>query len=140
MLPSGSVLNLLFTIGFGVVGLVSLIYSLLFLVVQWAGTTFTLRLGLFREDPAVWRTFAFSLGVFIYCITAALTIGTRTQVSLAVPVSAILLALLALGFMYSVQTRAFASIQLGPCLDTIATRTRRALTTVHTTYAPPWTT
>ncbi|QMU69121.1 DUF2254 domain-containing protein [Streptacidiphilus sp. P02-A3a] len=136
MIPSGSVLSLLFTIGFGVVGLVSLVYSLLFLVVQWAGTTFTLRLGLFREDPAVWRTFAVSLGVFIYCVTAALTIGTRAQVSLALPVSAILLALLALGFMYSVQTRAFASIQLGPCLDTIATRTRRTIAAVHTRPLP----
>ena len=137
LVPSASVLSLLFTIGFGVVGLVSLIYSLLFLVVQWAGTTFTLRLGLFREDPAVWRTFAFSVGVFIYCVTAALTIGTRSQVSLAVPVSAILLALLALGFMYSVQTRAFASIQLGPCLDTIATRTRRGMAAVYTRPLPP---
>jgi hypothetical protein len=137
LIASGSVLNLLLTIGFGVIGLVSLVFSLLFVVVQWAGTTFTPRLGLFREDPAVWRTFAFSLGVFTYCITAALAIGTRPQVSVAVPVSAVMLTLLALAFMYSVTSRAFASIQLGPCLDSIATRTRRAMSNIYTRPLPP---
>jgi hypothetical protein len=41
VIGSERVVNLLFTIGFGVIGLVSIIYSLLFLVVQWAATTFT---------------------------------------------------------------------------------------------------
>lgn len=126
--------ELLFALGFGVIGLVSIIFSLLFLVVQWAATTFTPRLGLFRDDPLVWRTFAFSLGVFVFCIAAGLSIVSRTEVSIAVPVIAMILALATLAFMYTLQSRAFASIQLGPCLHAISSRTRHV---VNAVYARP---
>ncbi|NEA53349.1 DUF2254 domain-containing protein [Streptomyces sp. SID13666] len=131
MIGADRTANLLFTLGFGVIGLVSIIFSLLFLVVQWAATTFTPRLGLFRDDPLVWRTFAFSLGVFVFCIAAALTIVSRTEVSMAVPVIAMILALVTLAFMYTLQSRAFSSIQLGPCLHAISSRTRHVVDTVY---------
>jgi len=37
--------------------LVSIIFSLLFLVVQWAFSSLSPWLNLFRDDPIVWRTF-----------------------------------------------------------------------------------
>ncbi|GAA2150262.1 hypothetical protein GCM10009760_44520 [Kitasatospora kazusensis] len=40
--------------------------------------SFSPRLGLFRDDPVVWRTFAFSLGVFVFCITRG-TVHRRPQ-------------------------------------------------------------
>jgi formate hydrogenlyase subunit 4 len=41
-------------------------FSLLFLVVQWAFSSLSPRLNLFRDDPIVWRTFAFAIGVFVF--------------------------------------------------------------------------
>jgi hypothetical protein len=52
----------LVAVGFGVLGLVTVIFSLLFLVVQWAFGSLSPRLNLFRDDPIVWRTFAFAIG------------------------------------------------------------------------------
>ncbi|MCX5390550.1 DUF2254 family protein [Streptomyces sp. NBC_00094] len=132
---SGPVVTLLFTIGFGVISLITIIYSLLFLVVQWAATTFTPRLGLFRDDPIVWRTFAFAVGVFVFCATAGLTIGNREQVSVAVPVFAVLLTLCSLAFMRALQARAFSSIQLGPVLEAISAHAHHVFDVL---YAKPY--
>ncbi|MGW6817892.1 DUF2254 family protein [Streptomyces sp. NPDC055005] len=119
---AGRVVSVLFTIGFGVVSLVSIIYSMLFLVVQFSSTMFTPRLGLFRDAPIVWRAFAFTVGVFVFCITSGLAIGSRDSVSAFVPCVAMVLTLIALGLMRSLQMRAFNSIQLGHSLAAIATR------------------
>ena len=54
---SSRVTETLIGVGFGVLGLVSIIFSLLFLVVQWAFSSLSPRLNLFRDDPIVWRTF-----------------------------------------------------------------------------------
>src|SRR2546430_12342453 len=54
---------MLIGVGFGVLGLVSIIFSLLFLVVQWAFSSLSPRLNLFRDDPIVWRTFGLAVGV-----------------------------------------------------------------------------
>ncbi|MFD3681943.1 DUF2254 domain-containing protein [Streptomyces sp. NPDC058613] len=119
---AGRVVSLLFTIGFGVISLVSIIYSMLFLVVQFSASTFTPRLGLFRDEPIVWRTFAFTVGVFVFCVTSGLTIGVGPGVSAFVPVTAMVLALVAIVFMRTLQMKAFDSIQLGHSLTAIATR------------------
>ncbi|WP_406065780.1 DUF2254 domain-containing protein [Streptomyces sp. NBC_01077] len=119
---AGQVVTFLFTIGFGVISLVSIIYSMLFLVVQFSASMFTPRLGLFRDEPVVWRTFAVTVGVFVFAITAALAIGTRGSVSVLVPTVAMMLLLAALGLMWSLQTRAFSSIQLAHALTAITTR------------------
>ena len=67
----------LVAVGFGVLGLVSIIFSLLFLVVQWAFSSLSPRLNLFRDDPIVWRTFGLAIGVFVFSVTTALVIGDR---------------------------------------------------------------
>ena len=98
---SGRIVDLLFTAGVTVISLITVIYSLLFLVVQWVGSTFSLRLTLFRDDPIVWRAFAYSIGIFVFCFTAAFAIGNDKTVSVAVPVLALLRVLAALLFMPS---------------------------------------
>lgn len=122
---AGRVVSVLFTLGFGVVSLVSIIYSMLFLVVQFSASTFTPRLGLFRDEPIVWRAFAFTVGVFVFCVTSGLAIGTRERVSAFVPCAAMILTLVALGLMRTLQMRAFHSIQLGHALTAITDRARR---------------
>ncbi|MCX4585646.1 DUF2254 family protein [Streptomyces sp. NBC_01481] len=129
---AGRVVNLLFTVGFGVISLVSIIYSVLFLVVQFNATTFSPRLGLFRDDPIVWRTFAFAIGVFVFSMTAGLAIGTEERVSAFLPWVAVLLALVALLLMRNLQTRAFQSLQLAPTLAAITSRAHRVFDVLYT--------
>jgi uncharacterized membrane protein len=119
---STRVSQLLATVGFGLVGLVSIIFSLLFLVVQWVYGTYSPRLNLFRDDPIVWRTFGYTVGVFVFTITAALVIGDRPTVSLVVPACAMLMVLAALALIRHLQLKAFTSIQLAPTLSTLAAR------------------
>jgi len=82
---SSRVTDVLVSAGFGVLGLVTVIFSLLLLVVQWAFTSLSPRLNLFRDDPIVWRAFAFAVGVFVFSVTAALVIGDQQKVSVVVP-------------------------------------------------------
>jgi uncharacterized membrane protein len=50
---SGKIVDLLFTVAVTAISLVTVIYSLLFLAVQWVSGTFSMRLALFRDDPVV---------------------------------------------------------------------------------------
>lgn len=85
---STKVTDLLVGVGFGVLGLVTIIFSLLFLVVQWAFTSLSPRLNLLRDDPIVWRTFGFAVGVLVFSVTTALVIGDQQKVSVVVPAAA----------------------------------------------------
>ncbi|MFC4603280.1 DUF2254 family protein [Rhodococcus kronopolitis] len=129
--PARQVTDLLITFGLGLLGAVAVIFSLLFLVVQWAATTFTPRLTLFRDDPIVWRTFAFALGLAVFAVTAALAIGTRTEVSMILPVITLLLLLVMLALLRTLQLRAFAAIQLAPALGSIADHGRTILAALY---------
>jgi uncharacterized membrane protein len=106
---------------------VTVIFSLLFLVVQWAFTSLSPRLTLFRDDPIVWRTFAFAVGVFVFSVTAALVIGDQDKVSVIVPAAEIVAVLAAIALIRTLQTKAFASIQLAPTLAAIAAQGRGIL-------------
>jgi uncharacterized membrane protein len=110
--------------GFGVLGLVTVVISLLFLVVQWSFTSLSPRLSLFRDDPIVWRTFGVSVGVFVFSVTAALVIGGQEKVSVIVPAAEVAVVLVAVAFMRVLQVKAFASIQLAPTLAAIAGKGR----------------
>jgi uncharacterized membrane protein len=124
---SARVSETLVTVGFGVLGLVSIIFSLLFLVVQWAFGSLSPRLNLFRDDPIVWRTFAFAIGVFVFSVTTALVIGDQEKVSLVVPAAEVVAVLAAIALIRSLQVKAFASIQLAPTLAAIAGQGRGIL-------------
>ena len=117
---STQVTDALVAVGFGVLGLVTVIFSLLFLVVQWAFSSLSPRLTLFRDDPIVWRTFAFAIGVFVFSVTTALVIGDQTKVSVIVPAAEVVAVLAAIALIRSLQVKAFASIQLAPTLAAIA--------------------
>lgn len=117
---STRVADALVAVGFGVLGLVTIIFSLLFLVVQWAFTSLSPRLNLFRDDPIVWRTFGFAVGVFVFSVTTALVIGDQEKVSVIVPAAEVVAVLAALALIRSLQTKAFVSIQLAPTLAAIA--------------------
>src|SRR6202034_3825143 len=117
---STRVTDALVAVGFGVLGLVSVIFSLLFLVVQWAFGSLSPRLNLFRDDPIVWRTFGIAVGVFVYSVAAALVVGSRNRVSVIVPAVEVAAVLFTLALMRVLQVKAFTSIQLAPTLAAIA--------------------
>jgi len=123
-------------VGFGVLGLVSIIFSLLFLVVQWAFSSLSPRLNLFRDDPIVWRTFGLAVGVFVFSVTAALVIGNDPEVSVIVPAAEVAGVLAALALIRILQVKAFASIQLAPTLSAIATRGREILDDLYPRPCP----
>jgi uncharacterized membrane protein len=117
----------LVAVGFGILGLVSIIFSLLFLVVQWAFGSLSPRLNLFRDDPIVWRTFGLAIGIFVFSVTAALAIGNDPKVSVILPVVEVIAVLAAIALIRTLQVRAFASIQLAPTLSAIAARGRAVI-------------
>jgi hypothetical protein len=55
--PAERASQMLFAIAAGVLPLLGIVYSLLFLVVQWGHSMFTPRLDLFRDHPVVWHAF-----------------------------------------------------------------------------------
>lgn len=121
----------LITLGIGVIGVVSLVYSLLFGVVQWSASSFSPRLRLFRGDPLVWRTFAFAIGVFVYCATAALASADQPRVSVTVPGTAVVGVLVTIAFIRQLQVRAFLSLQLAHVLEAISTEGRAVIDDVY---------
>ena len=121
---SARVTQTLVAAGFGVLGLVSIIFSLLFLVVQWAFGSLSPRLNLFRDDPIVWRTFGLAIGVWMFSVTAALAIGNDARVTVILPVVEVAAVLVTLAMIRTLQARAFVSIQLAPMLSAIAAKGR----------------
>ena len=117
----------LVAVGFGTLGVVSIVFSLLFLVVQWAFGSLSPRLNLFRDDPIVWRTFGVAVGVFVFSVTAALAIGNDPEVSVIVPAVEAAAVLLTLALVRVLQVNAFTSIQLAPTLAAIAAEGRGIL-------------
>ena len=133
---SSRVTETLIGVGFGVLGLVTVIFSLLFLVVQWAFSSLSPRLTLFRDDPIVWRTFGLAIGVFVFSVTAALVIGNDPEVSVIVPATEVAGVLAALALLRTLQVKAFASIQLAPTLSAIAARGRSILDDLYPQPGP----
>jgi uncharacterized membrane protein len=133
---SSRVTETLIGVGFGVLGLVSIIFSLLFLVVQWAFSSLSPRLNLFRDDPIVWRTFGLAVGVFVFSVTAALVIGNDAEMSVIVPAAEVAGVLAAIVLIRALQVKAFASIQLAPTLSAIAARGRGILDELYPRPGP----
>ncbi|MCZ4586207.1 DUF2254 domain-containing protein [Rhodococcus opacus] len=126
-LPAQQVIGVLTTIGLGVLGLVAVILSLGILVGRWAASNYSPRLTQFRDTPILRQTFAFALGVTVFCISAAFTIGPRARVSMAVLITAIVLLVLMAGLLRTLQVTVATSIQLSPVLSSIAARGRNLL-------------
>jgi uncharacterized membrane protein len=120
-------------VGFGILGLVTLIYSLLFLVVQSSNTTFTPRLNLFQDDPWIWRTYAVAVGLFAFSMSAFLEIGNAEKVTVAVPIFAFVVALGVIVLIRNIQAKAFSSLQVNAIVDLLQRRGRQVIDAV---YAP----
>jgi uncharacterized membrane protein len=117
--PTSRTVEVLGAVGFGILGLVSVIYSLLFLVVQSSNTTFTPRLNLFQDDPWLWRTYAVALGLFAFSMSAFLEIGGADHVTVIVPIFAFVAALAVIGLIRNIQAKAFVSLQMNSTLDSL---------------------
>ena len=118
---------LLVALGGGLVSFIALVFSLLFLVVQYGSTTFTPRLTLFRDDPLVWRTFAAFVGVFLFVTTATLQMANLRRVTLAVPVLAVAFVVMSLMLARRLQMRALGMVQLNATLEEVRGRGERVL-------------
>jgi uncharacterized membrane protein len=132
---SNRVSNLMFSLSGGVVAVIAVVFSLLFLVVPYANTNLTPRLTLFREDPVVWRSFAFFVAVFVYCATAGMALSNDEEISFLVPVIALLLVLVALGAIRTLQFRAYRSLQLGATLSDITAQGQRVIDVLYADVA-----
>jgi uncharacterized membrane protein len=119
MVTTSRAVEVLGAFGFGVVGLVSIIFSLLFLVVQSSNTTFTPRLRLFEDDPWIWRTYAIALGLFAFSMSAFLAIGDAHGVSVIVPLLAFAAALAVIGLIRRILISAYNSLQLNSVIEKV---------------------
>lgn len=126
-------IEMLIAVGAGTVTFIGIVFSLLFLVVQFGTTAFTPRLNLFRDAPIVWRAFALYAGVVIYSFTAALLIGREEKTSGFVPIVAFAGVLASLILYRQLQLGAFKSIQLASVLDQVG---RRGRAVIDALYAP----
>ena len=116
--------GLLFAVAGGIIALVAVVFSLLFLTVQFASTTLSPRLNLFRDAPVVWHAFGLFTGVFVFATTAALRTSSQDEMSVVVPIAAIVLSLAAMAVARNLQMRAYSSLQMGPTVREITRRGR----------------
>lgn len=121
-MPGDRASQMLFTTGAGVVTFIGVVYSLLFLVVQFGTTTFTPRLNLFRDSAIVAHGFAFFTAVVIFSFTAAFSVGTDADVTILVPIVLVVLLLATLAMFRQIQATAFRSIQLSAVLEQVKER------------------
>jgi uncharacterized membrane protein len=131
--PADKVSGGLITLGFGLLSVISVIFSLLYLVAQWAFANFTPRLSSFVDEPIIWRSFALAIGVFVYSLVAALARADRDKVTFLVPLCDLLAVLVVLGLIRGIQFRAFSAIRLGPTLTQIVEQGRAAITGIYPT-------
>lgn len=129
--------ELLFTLGIGVIGVVSIVFALLFGAVQWSASSFSPRLNLFHGDPLVWRTFALAVGVFTFAVTAGVVSINLGEVTALVPGTAILATLVTFGLIRALQIRAFLSLQLASVLDAVTSRGRAVIAAVYPLRSVP---
>jgi uncharacterized membrane protein len=125
------VTQLLIGLAAALIPFMGVVFSLLFLVVQFGATNWTPRLNLFRDNPIVWRSFAYLTGVIVWSATAALVTSSRDEVSVVVPITALLSVLVALTVFRAVQMEAFRSIQLAPTTAAVVTRGRAVIDALY---------
>jgi Predicted membrane protein (DUF2254) len=135
-IPTNRAIDMLIAAGAGTVAFIGIVFSLLFLVVQFGSTAFSPRLNLFRDAPIVWRTFSFYTGVVVYSLTAALVIGRDEKTSSSVPIVAFVAVLASIILYRQLQIGAFKSIQLSSTLAQVAHRGRVVIDGLYVPQAP----
>ena len=129
--PQAEAAQMLFAVGAGLLTFIGVVFSLLFLVVQFGTTTFTPRLNLFHSAPIVWHAFAFYTGVLVFAFVAALSTSGDDRMTGLVPIVSIMLLLVAIALFRTLQMRAFSSIQLASTLVQVTQRGRQVLEGVY---------
>ena len=129
--PRAETAQMLFAIGAGLITFIGVVFSLLFLVVQFGSTTFTPRLNLFNNSPIVWHSFGFYIGVLVYAFVAAFSINVSERVTGLVPIVTGVLLLVVIALFRSLQVRAFSSIQLASTLAQVAQHGHEVLDGVY---------
>jgi uncharacterized membrane protein len=129
--PRSRATEMLVAVGAGFVPFIGIVFSMLFLVVQFGSTTYTPRLNLFRDDPIVWHAFSFFTAVIVFAFTAAFEIGAVQETTLLVPIMLGIAVLVAITLMRALQTAAFKSIQLASILEQLSGRGRDVINGVH---------
>jgi uncharacterized membrane protein len=137
MIDSGRVVQLLAGISAGLLSLIAIVFSLLFLVVQFASTSQTPRLAIFRTSPLVWHSFGLCAGVLSFAIVAAIVSGQHSEVSVIVPATATVLVLACIGLIRALQLAAFRSVQLAHVLHDIEVRGRAVIENLYPDPAIP---
>lgn len=121
----------LIAMGAAVLPFIGIVYSLLFLVVQFGTTTFTPRLNIFRDSPIIYHSFGYFTAVLVYCFTAAFALAGDEDVSGLIPILSLGLVLAALAVFRSLQRSAFSSIQLSAALSQVAKRGREVMLGIY---------
>ncbi|WP_263422150.1 DUF2254 domain-containing protein [Arthrobacter sp. NicSoilB4] len=129
--------ELLFTLGIGVIGVISIVFALLFGVVQWSASSFSPRWNLFHGDPLVWRTFALAVAVFTFAVTAGVVSINLGEVTALVPVTALLATLVTFALIRALQIRAFLSLKLPSVLEAVTSRGRAVIAAVYPLRSDP---
>lgn len=114
--PSETIVPVMVAMAFSVVGLLTIVFSLLFTVVQWVYSTFSMRLRRFESRPLTWWVFGLAIGIFVYSTVAAGLVLGQEMVSWVVPGITVMSALATLVLVRRVQMDAFLSVQLGRTL------------------------
>jgi uncharacterized membrane protein len=127
---SGRLANVMIGVGSGVLAFTGLVYSLLFLVVQFGTTTYSPRLNLFRDAPIVWHAFSFFVAVFIFCFVAPFMFGGE-DVTTIVVIFLVISLFVTLALFRLLQQTAFAFIQLASVLDQAEARGRDVIAGVY---------
>jgi uncharacterized membrane protein len=129
--PRAETAQMLFAVGAGVLTFIGVVFSLLFLVVQFGTTTFTPRLNLFHSAPIVWHAFGFYTGVVVFAFVAAFGTTGVDRVTGLIPIFTIVLLLASIAIFRELQMRAFSSIQLASTLAQVMQRGREVLDGVY---------
>ena len=126
-IDNARITTMLFSFAGGLIALITVVFSLLFLVVPAVNTSLTPRLTLFRDDPVVWRSFAFFIGLFVFFSTSGLALSDDDEVSYLVAVLALALVVAAAGSVRTLQFRAYRSLQFGATIVDITAAGERLL-------------
>lgn len=142
--PRAETIQMLFAVGAGLLTFLSIVFSLMFLVVQFGSTTYTPRLNLFYTSARVWHSFGFITGVLVYAFTAAYSetfipssgaTGAEEMNGL-VPLVTITLLIGAIVVYRHLQMSAFGSVELATMLAQVTERGRQVLEGVYADEPP----
>jgi uncharacterized membrane protein len=142
--PRSETTQMLFAVGAGLLTFLAIVFSLVFLVVQFGSTTYTPRLNLFYTSPRIWHSFAFITGVLVFAFTAAYSetfvpasgSTSSDEMSGLVPILTITLLIGAIVVYRNLQMSAFGSVELGSVLAQVTERGRQVLEGVYADEPP----